>query len=187
MQRAKTARVNIPNVLSRAGRKERARTVVQASQSSMNVLGLVWNNVNFHPAVLRFTCTAVIGCNGLGLAKALGDEALPIHTLVGEVVRDAQGTILREILVVGVAAIGIGVTSHRDGSLVKLIENQGDRIESTCHFWAKAGLPTPEGDVLGHIENDVVALAGDAHACSLQFLPDERFLLVHVLTHGPSR
>lgn len=104
----------------------------------------------------------------------------------GDVVCDGARATFGEALVVGGGAIGIGVAVDVDESLVEFFEDEGNGVEGGCELGADFGAGDVEGDVVWHVENDVVALAGDGDAGALELLANGGFLLVHVVADASS-
>ena len=74
----------------------------------------------------------------------------------------------------------------QNGGLVKLSQNNPHRAQCSRETAFDLGTPGIEGDVVRHIEDNVVALPRDAHSTGPQFLPQHGFLLVHVVANAAS-
>ena len=72
---------------------------------------------------------------------------------------------------------------HQDGGLVELTQHDANGTQGAGEARLDAGAPGVEGDIVRHVEDDVVSLASDAYAAGPQFPPQHRFLLVHVVAN----
>ena len=113
------------------------------------------------------------------LAEPGHREAARIDALGVEVAGDGKGAALRELEVVVVVAGGIGVAIHVDHGAVELLQHQRHRIQRRIEARHHRVLIGGEGDVRRHVQDDLVADAGDADAGAAQLLAQRRLVLVH--------
>lgn len=140
--------------------------------------------MQFHTPVLCFAGARIVGGNRSGLTIAADDQALAVHAAGFNKAGYRGCAALREGLVVIDTAIGIGMAVYIDEGFVKLPQDNGDRVESAAEIRAKAVVSDIERDVMGHVQDDVVAVAGNAHAGALKLSADGGFLTVHVVSNS---
>ncbi len=94
---------------------------------------------------------------------------------------------LRQTHIQIVATGAVGVAHHIDGGLGILFQHHchaGQRV-SACRFQRRAA--AVEGDIIRHIQNDIIAASRHANACAPHFVTQFRFLYVHVVTHAAAQ
>lgn len=100
---------------------------------------------------------------------------------------DGVSTLLRQTHIQIVATGTVGVAHHIDGGLGILFQHHrhaGQRV-SACRFQRRAA--AVEGDIIRHIQNDIIAASRHANACAPHFVTQFRFLYVHVVTHAAAQ
>src|SRR5690606_9495831 len=145
--------------------------------------GSVGNGHQFdlHPAVGLAALFAVVAGDGVALPVAAGPYPAGGDALGDEQLADAGGAALGEGLVVAVTAGGIGVAHHFHIGLVVFLEHHRHGLEGLVELRAHLVAVDAKGDAAGHIEADVVAIAGHTHAAALELGPQRRLLAIHVV------
>ncbi len=118
------------------------------------------------------------------LARADRDDSIVANAFAGEVLRNGRRALLRESLVVGGRTRVVGVPRHFEQRLVELLQDQRDRVQHFEEVRPQIGTVRLERDVAGHVQCDVVAVARDTHAGTLQLLAQLGLLPIHVVAHG---
>jgi len=90
------------------------------------------------------------------------------------------GAAARKFLVVLVGTVGIGVAVHIHQRLIELAQHNGNRVQHIIEGRPDIRLVGGKGNVGGHVENDVLALAGDRYAGAFEALAQLGLLVVHV-------
>ncbi len=73
------------------------------------------------------------------------------------------------------------MAGHFDDRLVEFLQHQRDRVQHVVEAGVDVRAVGLEGDVPGHVQDDVVAVARDADAAVLQLRAELRLLAVHVV------
>lgn len=100
---------------------------------------------------------------------------------------NAIRALLREAHVQILAAAAVGIADHVNRRLFVLFQHHrdaGERIGS-CRF--EVGAAAIKGDVIGHIQHDVIAISRHADPGSLHFLAQFGFLYVHVVADAAAK
>src|SRR5690606_4519339 len=140
--------------------------------------------VDLDAAVLGAAVCARVGRDRLRGAKAADGEAAAVDTTLGEEASDRIGAALGQHLVVLQAAGGVGVAVDVDEGAVVLVQHHRNRIQRVVEGRHHLVLVGREGNVRRHVEDDLVADAGNRYTSALQIAAQFRLLLVHVATDG---
>src|SRR5690606_10414369 len=140
----------------------------------------------------RHLDAAVFGAAGLGVvagdrvtfAGAGDDQALAADAAADQVVGHGLGAVARQLVVVGVAADAVGMAGDLDHRLVVLAQGIGHAVEHAVGTLVERAGVEAEGDRLGHVQGDVVAVADHVHAGALHAFAQRAFLVVLVAADG---
>src|SRR5690606_25808265 len=139
---------------------------------------------DLHAAVGGAAGLGVVAGDRIALAGADGDEALRVDALRDQELGHRIGTLLGQALVDLVAADAVGVAGDLDDGLVVLLDHIGDAAEHRVELRVQVRAVEAEGHVARHVQGDVVAVAGDADAGTLQLGAQRGLLAILVGTHG---
>src|SRR3546814_7180517 len=104
-----------------------------------------------------------------------------------EVIGDRRGAAFGQTLVIAVAARRIGVAVDVDIGARIFAEGRGDAVERATELALQHRAVEVEGDVSGHVEDELVALALDVDAGAGGAFAQLLFLLVHVIACARAR
>ena len=102
--------------------------------------------------------------HGLAAAEARRGDPLRQDSAGGEVGGDAVGALFGQRLVDRVAPGAVGVAHDFHQGLLVLVDHGSDRVEHGVELGADRRRIGLEGDVAGHVEDDLVADAAHGHA-----------------------
>lgn len=97
---------------------------------------------------------------------------------------DAVRTLLRQTHIQILAAGAVGVADHVNSGFLILFQHHGHAGQGVGAGRLQVGAIAVEGDVIRHVQHDIVAISRHADPGSLHFVAQLRFLHVHVVTNA---